>query len=193
MRPILPLSTALLLATAISAHAAGTTYRIDPEHTYPSFEADHLGGLSVWRGKFDRSSGTIVYDKAAGTGSVDVAIDPASIDFGHDKLDEYARGPDLFDVGKYPQARYKGELAAFKNGVPTEVRGELTLHGVTRPLTLKVLAFKCMPHPMLKREVCGADALASFRRDVFGITAGQDYGFDMSVTLRIQVEAVAVE
>ena len=76
-------------------------------------------------------------------------------------------------------------------GKPTEVTGDFTLHGVTRPLTLKVLAFKCMPHPMFKHEVCGADALGSFERDAYGMPSGKNYGFDMTVTLRIQVEAIA--
>jgi len=72
------------------------------------------------------------------------------------------------------------------------VDGMLTLHGVTLPLTLQIRSFKCMPHPLLKRELCGADALATFQRDAFGMDAGKDYGFDMTVTLRIQVEAIAV-
>src|SRR5262245_27529877 len=91
----------LLLASGAAA-AATVTYDIDPDHTYPSFEADHFGGLSVWRGKFDHSSGTVTLDKAAGTGTVEVEIDPASIDFGNDALDEHARGADLFDVARYP-------------------------------------------------------------------------------------------
>jgi polyisoprenoid-binding protein YceI len=69
----------------------------------------------------------------------------------------------------------------------------LTLHGVTRPVTLKLALFKCIMHPMLKRELCGADAMGTIRRDEFGLTAGKDYGFKMDVALRIQVEAVAAE
>ena len=172
------------------ANAATVTYDIDPEHTYPSFEADHFAGLSVWRGKFNKSSGKVTLDKAAGTGTVEVAIDMASADFGHDKLNEHAQGADLFDVAKYPQATYKGKLEGFKDGVPSRVAGELTLHGVTRPVELKINSFKCMPHPVLKREVCGADALATIQRDEFGMPSGKDYGFSMDVTLRIQVEAI---
>lgn len=185
------LALAPLLLACGAAGAATVTYDIDPDHTYPSFEADHFGGLSVWRGKFNHSSGTVTLDKAAGTGLVAVDIDPASIDFGNDALDEHARGAELFDVAKYPKASYKGRLEGFVDGRPTRVAGELTLHGVTRPVELEIRSFKCMPHPMLKREVCGADALATFRRDEFGMAAGKDYGFDMAVTLRIQVEAIA--
>ena len=96
----------------------------------------------------------------------------------------------MFDTQKYPQAVYKGRLARFEGGVPSMVEGELTLHGVTKPLNLVIASFKCIPHPLSKRELCGADATASFDRDAFGIAAGKDYGFDMKVRLRIQVEAI---
>ena len=176
-----------------TASAAEVKYQLDPDHTYPSFEADHLGGLSVWRGKFNHSSGTVTLDKAGGSGTVNVVVDMKSADFGQDQLNEKAQGEELFDTAKYPRAIYKGQLAGFVDGKPTRVTGTLTLHGVTRPLELKVDSFKCMPHPMLKREVCGADALATFQRDAFGMDAGKPYGFSMAVTLRIQVEAIAVE
>ncbi len=190
-RPIArPLLAFALSACAAAAAAAPAVYEIDPAHTFPSFEADHMG-ISTWRGKFNDSRGEIVLDKAAGSGSVKVAIDTASIDFGLDAMNDKARGAELFDTAKYPQATYTGTLADFRDGVPTRARGELTLHGVTRPVELRIDRFKCMPHPLNKRDWCGADATATFRRDEFGIDAGKDYGFDMDVTLRIQVEAVA--
>ena len=96
----------------------------------------------------------------------------------------------LFGVAKYPTAIYRGTLAGFANSAPTKVEGSLTLHGVTRPLELTIKSFKCVPHPLYKRELCGADAYATFKRDAFGITAGKDYGFNMDVVLRIQVEAL---
>jgi polyisoprenoid-binding protein YceI len=193
-RTTVRLSLATLLAlAACSAHAASTTYLIDPSHTYPSFEADHMGGVSLWRGKFNSSSGKVTLDKAAGTGSVDIVIDTASIDFGHDAMNEHARAPDYFDTGKHPQARYVGTLVDFVDGRPTRVDGTLTLRGITKPVDLKINSFKCIPHPMHKRELCGADALATIQRDDYGISAGKDWGFDMAVTLRIQVEAVAEE
>jgi polyisoprenoid-binding protein YceI len=183
---------AALGLVAGSALAAPVTYKVDPSHTYPSFAADHFGGLSVWRGKFDRSSGTIVLDRAAGTGSVDITVDASSIDFGQEKLNEHARSAEMFDVQKYPTATYKGTLVNFKNGYPTEVHGELTLHGVTKPLDLTINQFTCrtMPAAMGGKERCGADASASFQRSDFGIDYGQKYGFNMLVKLQIQVEAV---
>ena len=150
-------------------------------------------GVSVWRGKFNTNSGTVVLDKAAGTGSVDVSIDTASVDFGHDALNTWAAGKEFFDAAKYGAARFKGKLVGFDKGVPTAADGELTLHGVTRPVKLKLALFKCIMHPMLKRELCGADAMGTIKRDEFGLTAGKDYGFKMDVDLRIQVEAVAAE
>lgn len=176
-----------------TATAAEVVYEIDPAHTYPSFEADHLGGLSIWRGKFNESAGKVRLDKATGTGSVEIVIDTASIDFGHEDMNKHARAADLFDTARYPQATYRGKLADFAGGNPTRVVGELTLHGVTQPVELKVNSFKCMPHPQHKRELCGADASAIIQRDQFGISAGKEYGFDMSVTLRIQVEALQAE
>lgn len=180
----------LLAAMGGAALAAPVTYQIDPTHTFPSFEADHMG-VSVWRGKFNGNSGTVTLDKAAGHGMVDISVDPASVDFGHDVLNKWAAGPDLFDVARFGAARYKGKLSGFKDGAPTALLGELTLHGVTRPLNLQIKQFKCIPHPMLKRELCGADAYGSFKRDEFGLSAGKEYGFKMDVDLRIQVEAVA--
>ena len=183
----------LALSVATLARGAEVAYELDPTHTFPSFEADHLGGLSVWRGKFNSSRGTVTLDREAGEGRLEVVVDTASVDFGLDAMDEHARGDALLDTARWPQARYVGRLVDFVDGRPTRVDGELTLRGVTRPLALEVRSFKCMPHPMHRRELCGADALARFQRDDFGIDAGKDYGFDMTVTLRIQVEAVARE
>jgi polyisoprenoid-binding protein YceI len=180
------------MACAAPASAAPATYTIDSDHTYPSFEADHFG-VSVWRGKMNKSSGTVVLDRAARTGSVTVVTDLNSIDFGQDKLNGWATSSEFFDAAKYPQATYTGTLTAFANGAPTKVIGNLTLHGVTKPVVLTINSFNCKPHPMYKREWCGADALATFKRDDFGLDAGKTYGFNMDVTLRIQVEAVIDE
>lgn len=184
----LPLPAVLLVAGL--AHAAPVTYQIDPAHTYPSFEADHMG-ISVWRGKLNKNSGTVVYDKADGQGTVDVTMDLASIDFGLDALNAWARGKELFNVAKHRSASFKGHFDGARDGVPTQVVGELTLNGQTHPLTLTLHKLKCLPHPLTKRDLCGADASGTFKRDDYGLTAGKDYGFDMNVQLRIQVEAVA--
>jgi polyisoprenoid-binding protein YceI len=178
----------LLAAVFASSAAFADVYKVDPGHTFPSFEADHFGGLSNWRGKFDKTDGTIILDRANKAGTVDINIDASSLDFGHSKLNEHAKGPDMFDVAKYPTANYKGKLV-FKGDVPTAVDGELTLHGVTKPVTLHINQFKCMPHPMTKKEVCGADASATFNRADFGVDYGVGMGFKPEVKLAIQVEA----
>jgi polyisoprenoid-binding protein YceI len=176
-----------------AAIAAPVQYNIDPGHTYPSFEADHMGGLSTFRGKFNASSGTITLDKEAGAGSVDIKIDATSLDFGNEKLNAHAKNADMFDVEKYPTATYTGKLVNFKNGAPTEVDGTLELRGIKKPVKLTINKFMCKPHPMMKREVCGADASGAFKRDDFGIDYGKQMGFDMNVKLIIQVEALKAE
>jgi polyisoprenoid-binding protein YceI len=183
------LSISLLAATLATGAFAADTYKIDPSHTYPSFEADHFGGLSVWRGKFNKTEGSIVVDRAARTGSVDIDIDATTIDFGNDKLNEHAKKAEMFDVAKFPTATYKGKLV-FNGDNPASINGELTLHGVTKPVTLTINKFKCIQHPMLKREVCGADASATFNRSDFGVAYGTQMGFNPEVKLAIQVEAV---
>jgi polyisoprenoid-binding protein YceI len=189
------LAGALLAYTGVAA-AAPETYRVDPNHTHPLFEVDHFGGLSTWRGLFKATSGTITLDRERGTGTVDVLIDVASIDLGHDKLNQIVVGAKIgewngLDVERYPTAEYQGTLGGFVHGAPTAVNGELTLHGVSRPVALTIDSFKCIPdHPLLKREVCGANAIGTFNRADFGVNAGLQFGFRQEVTVRIQVEAI---
>jgi polyisoprenoid-binding protein YceI len=99
-----------LLSAAAPAGAAPVKFDIDPNHTYPSFSADHFGGVSTWRGKFRSSTGTIVLDQQAQSGSVDVKIDTSSVDLGHDKLNAHVKSPDFLDVEKFPSASYTGKL-----------------------------------------------------------------------------------
>jgi polyisoprenoid-binding protein YceI len=180
-----------VLAASVSFGAsAADTYQLDPNHTFPSFEADHMGGLSIWRGKFTKSSGTVTLDREAKTGTVDVTVDPASVDTGNPKLDEHLKTDAFFDVAKYPTITYKGTEIKFDGDKPSEVIGTLTMHGVTKPLNLKVESFKCIMHPVLKREVCGVEASAEFDRSDFGLTFGEKYGFSMVTKLHIQAEGI---
>jgi polyisoprenoid-binding protein YceI len=188
-----PVIAALLALASTAVLAAPVAYDIDPDHTYPSFEADHFGGVSVWRGMFKETSGAVVLDKEAKTGTVDIVVKTASIEFGNAKLNEHAVSPEIFDAAKFPAATYKGKLTGFKNGAPTAVEGNFTLHGLTKPLKLKINSFKCFENPLIKREVCGADAIGTFKRDDFGVDYGKAYGFKQEVTLRIQVEAIKVQ
>jgi polyisoprenoid-binding protein YceI len=173
---------ALLAISATSAFA--DTYNIEPNHTYPSFEADHMG-ISVWRGKFTKTSGTVNLDRAAKNGTVDITIDANSIDFGHAKLNEHAKTKDMFNVAQFPTITYKGKSVKFDGDKPVAVEGDLTMLGVTKPVTLIIDKFKCIQHPMLKREVCGADATAEFKRTDFGLNYGTPM-FAPEVKLAIQ-------
>ena len=188
---LLPLLLPLMIGPLGLVNAAPVTYKIDPDHTYPSFEADHMGGVSVWRGKMTKSAGTITLDKEAGAGSVDVTVDLGSIDFGQRQLNNWAVGPQFFDAKQYGSAVYRGRFEAFVNGAPTQVVGELAMRGVTRPLTLTIDSFKCVQHPLFKRELCGADAKGTFNRDDYGLGIFKERGFKTDVLLRIQVEALA--
>ena len=191
---------ALLLVTGV-ASAAPVHFTIDPNHTYPSFAADHLG-LSIWRGKFNHSTGAITLNRAKRTGTVHIVTRIDSINFGNPPLKRMALRDAIpaeicksqcafFDAAKYPTAVYDGRLTDFVDGAPTRVVGKLTLHGVTRPLVLKIEQFKCIPDFVLKpRERCGAEASTTFDRSAFGIDAGQSFGMDMKVNMQIQVEAV---
>jgi polyisoprenoid-binding protein YceI len=171
-----------------AAFAAPVTYVLDPKHTYPSFSADHMGGLSVWRGKFTDTTGKVVYDKDAKSGTIDVTVAMNSVDFGNAKLDEHAKSPEIFDAAKYPTATYSGKFTKFGESGPTEAEGTFTLHGVSKPLTLKIDSFLCKPSPMTHKEVCGADATATFDRSDYGVDYGKAYGFKMWVKLEIEVE-----
>ena len=185
------LSSLLLAMLATPAFAAPVNYTIESNHTYPSFEADHMG-LSVWRGKFTKTSGTVVLDRAAKTGALDIVIDPQSIDFGHAKMNTHAKSPDMFNVEKFPTITYKAASFKFDGDKPVAVDGELTMLGVTRPVTLTINKFTCIMHPMFKREACGADATAQFKRTDFGLNYGTPR-FAPEVTLAIQIEAIKAD
>ena len=190
MKIVSLLMTALLAVGASSAFAQ--TYNIDPGHTYPSFEADHLG-LSFWRGKFTKTSGKVVLDKAATNGgTLEITIDANSIDFGHAKMNENARGKDMFNAEKFPTITYKSSALKFEGDKLVAVEGDMTLLGVSKAMSLKINHFKCMMHPMLKREVCGADASARFDRSDYGLSYGIPR-FAPEVKLQLQVEAIRAD
>ena len=181
---------ALLVLFTPFSFGKPVTYVIDPSHTFPAFEADHMGGLSLWRGKINSTSGEIILDKKNRTGYVTVVMEMDSIDFGNDKMTKQAKSDDMFDVEEFPQARYEGTLINFQDGSPTKVEGELTLHGITKKVDLEIKAFKCKLHPFKLREVCGADIRGNIMRDDFGISYAKMMGFKMDVALRIGVEAI---
>lgn len=190
MKKLLIVGVTALFASTVFAKPV--TYNLDPTHTYPSFEADHMGGVSKWRGKIDKNSGKVIYDAEAKTGTVDVTMQMDSIDFGFGPMNEKAKSAELFDTAKYPTATYKGHLV-FKGDQPVSVDGELTMHGVTKPLKLEIKSWKCFINPMIQRQTCGADAYATLNRADYGVDFGKAYGFKMDVNLAIQVEGVKAD
>jgi polyisoprenoid-binding protein YceI len=175
------------LALALSAPVAqAADYTIDPEHSFPTFEIDHLG-YSMYRGRFDKATGTFSYDAAAKSGSADVTIDVASVDTGVAKLDDHLKTKDFFDAAEYPTIAFKSTKFRFEGEKVTAVDGDLTLHGQTKPVTLTVTRVACKPHPVTKEPRCGADAEAKIKRSDFGMTNFLPLVGD-EVTLRLQIE-----
>jgi polyisoprenoid-binding protein YceI len=181
---------ALAVAAALStaAYAAPETYTIDGTHTLPRFEYNHLG-YSTQLSRFDKTTGTITIDRAAKTGSVDVTIDATSVDSGYPKFNEHLQGEDFFDTAKYPTITYKSTDLKFKGDTLVAVNGELTVKGITKPVTLKVDSFHCAPHPMVKKDACGANAEGKVKRSDFNLGKYAPAVAD-EVTLVIPVEAV---
>ncbi|WP_374266111.1 YceI family protein [Zoogloea sp.] len=159
----------LALALAAPAFAAPVGYTIDPNHTFPVFEVDHLG-FSTQRGRFNKTAGRIVLDLDARQGAVDVSIDAASIDMGFAKWSENMRGENYFNTAEHPAITFKAERIVFDGARPVAAEGQLTLLGVTRPLSLAINRFRCAPHPLNKRETCGADLSGTLQRSAFGMT-----------------------
>ena len=182
----------LILATAtlavLPALADVETYNIDPQHTFPSYEIGHFG-YSFQRGRFEKTAGKIQLDTAAKTGSVEVAIDTASVSSGVPKLDEHLRGEDFFDSQKFPKMTFKSTERAFDGERVRQARGTLTINGISRPVTLEVTYFKCGVNPMLLRKVCGADMTANIKRSDFGMKYALPMLAD-EVLLRVNVEAI---
>jgi len=181
------LLTALLAAIG-AAQAEPVTYKIDPNHTAVTFEAKHFG-TSTLRGRWDKKEGSVTLDKAAKTGKVEFTIDMASITTGSTQFDGHLKSKDFFLVEEFPTAKFVGDKFTFNGDKVASVTGELTLRGVTKPVTLTATNFNCYDNPMLKREVCGGDFDATIPRSQFGITYAPPVTPD-AVRLLITVEAV---
>jgi len=150
-------------------------------------------GLSFWRGKFTKSSGKIVLDRQSKTGgSVEIAIDASTVDFGHAKMNEKARGDEMFNVVKFPTILYKSTALKYEGERLVAVDGEMTMLGISKPLSLTLTHFKCVIHPLHKREVCGADAHGRFDRSDFGMNIGLPR-FSPEIKLAIQVEGIKAD
>lgn len=180
-----------LIAAALTLLPVNTvlaeSYSIDPAHTYVSFAINHLG-FSTLRGKFNQQSGSLYYDAAAKKASVTIEIDAASIDTGHEKRDAHLSSPDFLNAVENPTITFQSTGVTWNGDQLATVTGDLTLLGVSKPVTLQVTAMKCGAHPFSKKQVCGFDAIASIRRSDFGINYGLPAIGDV-LELNIEVEA----
>jgi polyisoprenoid-binding protein YceI len=185
--PLALFAAAALLAGVAGAQAA--TYAIDPSHTAVIYEMPHFG-TSTNRGRFQAKEGTVQFDRAGKSGSVEVSFDLTKVDTGVPALDKHLQSADFFDVAKYPTATFKGDKFTFDGDKVAGLSGSLTFLGKTNPVTLKADRFNCYQNPMLKREVCGGDFETTIQRGQWGLNWGESYGFPDAVHLLIQVEAV---
>ena len=190
MNRIAKLSAALIIAAAAAtpAFAAPETYSVDGTHTFPRVSYSHFG-MSTQLSKFDKTTGTVVLDKAAKTGSVDITIDMKSVNTGYDTFNEHIQGEDFLDTAKYPTATFKSTKVNFAGDKPVSIDGNLTIKGVTKPVTLKVTNYINMPHPMLKKDAIGADATVVIKRTEFNAGKYAPHVGD-DVTITVSLEAI---
>jgi len=189
MRIVPPWSAAFVLAAAaVPAFASPETYVLDGSHSFPRFSYSHFG-YSTQLSRFDRTTGKIVFDQTARTGSVDVVIDAQSVDTGFPAFNEHIQGPDFFDTAKYPTITFKSTRVVFDGEKPATIEGNLTIKGVTKPVTLTVTSFQAMPHPMLKKDAIGANAWTVVKRTDFNAGKYAPYVGD-DVRIDIAIEAV---
>ncbi len=186
MKRIAALALTASLSTA--AFGASETYVLDTNHTKPRFEYSHFG-YSTQLSRFDTVKGTVTIDRAAKTGSVNVEIDAKSVDTGYPLFNEHIQGEDFFDTAKYPTITFKSDKMKFEGDKVVAVQGNLTIKGITKPVTLTVTSMMCMPHPMAKKDACGANATALVKRSDFNMAKFTPYVGD-DVTLTIPVESI---
>ena len=180
---------AALLAISFGGSAyAQENYAIDPYHTFPYFQVSHLG-FSVMHGRFNKTGGKITLDRAAKQGTIDISIEAASIDTGHGKRDTHLKSDDFFNVDKYPALTFTSKKLKFSGDKLVGAEGELTLLGVTKPVSLALSHFHCGPHPISKKETCGANAATTIKRSDFGMRYALP-GVGDYITIAIEVEAV---
>ena len=171
------------------ASAAPVTYVVDPTHTYPRFSYSHFG-LSTQLSRFNQTTGTVVLDRAARSASVDIVIDMKSVDTGYATFNEHIQAADFLDTARYPTATFKSTQVTFEGDRPVSIDGNLTIKGITKPVTLEVTNFVNMTHPMLNKDAIGADATTVIKRSDFN--AGK-YAPNVGdkLTISIALEAVA--
>jgi polyisoprenoid-binding protein YceI len=178
--------TLLALIAAIALPVAAENLTIDPTHTWPRFEVNHLG-FSTQIGRFNKTDGKISIDAAAKSGSIDIKIDTASIDMGLEKWNTHMKSPDFFNVEKFPTMYFKSSKLKFDGDKLVGADGELTMLGVTKPVSLNVSGYRCGNHPMNKKAMCGADVTTTIKRTDFGMGYGVPaVGDEIKITIPVE-------
>ncbi|NOT13013.1 MAG: polyisoprenoid-binding protein [Methylococcaceae bacterium] len=179
---------ALMIMSSLSLPAvASDNYTVDSRHTFPSFEINHLG-FSIQRGRFNKTTGNITLDPRASTGSIQISIDAASISTGLTDLEDHLRGKDFLDVAQFPQITFISNQLIFNNDRLVSVNGDLTLHGITKPVQLTVDHFHCGMNLIAMKNTCGANATTTIKRTDFGVSKYVPAVAD-DVNIAIQIEA----
>lgn len=186
MKHLILLAIAATMSTA--AIAAPETYIIDSNHSMPRFSYNHFG-YSTQLSRFDKATGKVVIDRATKTGSVDVTIDTTSVNTGLALFNEHIQAEDFFNTAKFPTATFVSNKMNFVGDKPVSIDGILTIKGVSKRETLTVTSFMCMPHPMQKKDACGANATVVVKRSDFNMVKHVPYVSD-EVTITLPVEAV---
>jgi polyisoprenoid-binding protein YceI len=190
MKSIKRIAAALAFTGALaSAVAAPVTYGVDGTHTFPRFSYSHFG-YSTQLSSFSKTTGKVVFDAEAKKGSVDIVIDMKSVSTGFADFNEHIQGEDFLDTAKFPQATFKSTKVIFEGDKPQLIEGQLTIKGVTKPVTLTVTSFQAMPHPMMKKPALGANAFTVIKRSEFNAGKYAPYVGD-DVRIDIAIEAMA--
>lgn len=182
---------AVIAALALSSSAfAAEPYAFDPAHTSISYSIDHMG-LSEMHGVFRKFDGDLQLDtQDIAKSSVSVTIDVASIDTGVVKLDEHLRTPDFFDVGKFPSMTFKSTKVESTGTNTFKLTGDLTLHGVTKSVTLNGSMRTVASHPFMKVPAAGFVATGELKRSEFGITT---YPGALGEVVKIRIDTEAAQ
>lgn len=168
MKKIMLAALVVTFSVALPASAAPQTYVLDQNHTFPRFSYNHLG-FSTQVSGFDRTTGKVIYDKEARTGSVDVTIDMKSVSTGSTEFDGHIQAEEFLHTAKYPTATFKSTKVHFDGDKPSRIDGNLTIKGITKPVTLTVTSFVNKLHPMKKIDAIGAAATTVIRRSDFRV------------------------
>lgn len=168
----------IAVALPLAAVAAPESYTFDPPHTFPHFEVGHFGYTNI-RGRFDKTAGKFTIDRAAKTGSLEITVQTAAVTTGDNERgsrprtrDEHLRTADFFNVAEFPTMTFKSTGVKFSGDNPAQVDGQLTMIGVSKPITLQMESWRCGAHPVNKREMCGGSAVGVFKRTEFGMKYG---------------------